>query len=115
AFDELRARVMALARRGGPARPPVLERAGVRLDPATRAVTRDGARIDLAPKEFGVLEMLLAADGAVVSAESLLEHVWDEHVDPFSNVVRVAMMTLRKRLGEPGVIETVVGVGYRIG
>jgi DNA-binding response OmpR family regulator len=114
AFDELRARVIALARRGGPARPPVLQRAGVRLDPATRAVTRDGARIDLAPKEFGVLEMLLAADGAVVSAESLLEHVWDEHIDPFSNVVRVAMMTLRKRLGEPGVIETVVGAGYRI-
>ncbi|GMU39692.1 MAG: transcriptional regulatory protein CutR [Chloroflexota bacterium] len=114
AFDELRARVLALARRGGAVRPPVLERAGIRLDPATREVTRDGRRIDLAPKEFGVLEVLLGAGGAVVSAEALLERVWDEHTDPFSNVVRVAMMTLRRRLGEPGVIETVVGAGYRI-
>mgnify|MGYP001627610994 CR=1 FL=1 len=114
AFEELRARVLALARRNGTARPPVLERAGIRLDPATREVTRDGRRIDLAPKEFGVLEVLLGADGAVVSAETLLERVWDEHTDPFSNVVRVAMMTLRRRLGEPAVIETVVGAGYRI-
>ena len=115
AFDELRARVYALARRGGPARPPVLERDGLRLDPATRVVTREGRRIDLSPKEFGVLEALLAAEGAIVSAEVLLEHVWDEHADPFSNVVRVTVMTLRRRLGEPPVIETVVGAGYRIG
>ncbi len=114
AFEELRARVLALARRGGPARPPVLERAGIRLDPAAREVSRDGRRIELAPKEFGVLEVLLGAGGAVVSAETLMERVWDEHTDPFSNVVRVAMMTLRRRLGEPGVIETVVGAGYRI-
>jgi DNA-binding response OmpR family regulator len=114
AFDELRARVLALARRGGAARPPVLERAGVRLDPATREVQRDGRRVELSPKEFGVLEALLASDGAVVSAEALLERVWDEHVDPFSNVVRVTVMTLRKRLGEPAVIETVVGAGYRV-
>lgn len=114
AFDELRARVLALARRGGAARPPVLERAGVRLDPATREVQRDGRRVELSPKEFGVLEALLASDGAVVSAETLLERVWDEHVDPFSNVVRVTVMTLRKRLGEPAVIETVVGAGYRV-
>jgi len=114
AFDELRARVLALARRGGAARPPVLERAGVRLDPATREVLRDGRRVELSPKEFGVLEALLASDGAVMSAEALLERVWDEHVDPFSNVVRVTVMTLRKRLGEPAVIETVVGAGYRV-
>ncbi|PKN80579.1 MAG: DNA-binding response regulator [Chloroflexi bacterium HGW-Chloroflexi-9] len=114
AFDELRARVLALARRGGAARPPVLKRAGVRLDPATREVQRDGRRVELSPKEFGVLEALLASDGAVVSAEALLERVWDEHVDPFSNVVRVTIMTLRKRLGEPAVIETVVGAGYRV-
>ncbi len=114
AFEELRARVHALARRSGPARPPVLERAGVVLDPATRRVTRNGAAVDLTPKEFGVLEELLRADGAVVSAEDLLERVWDEHTDPFSNVVRVTVMTLRRRLGEPAVIQTVVGAGYRI-
>jgi DNA-binding response OmpR family regulator len=114
AFEELRARVHALARRGGPGRPAIMERAGVRLDPATRDVTRDGVHVDLSPKEFGVLEELLRAEGAVVSAEALLEHVWDEHTDPFSNVVRVTVMTLRKRLGEPPVIETVVGAGYRI-
>jgi len=114
AFEELRARVHALARRSGPARPPVLEGGGIRLDPAAREVSRDGQRIDLPPKEFGVLETLLRAEGAVVSAEALLESVWDEHTDPFSNVVRVTVMTLRKRLGEPPVIETVVGAGYRI-
>jgi DNA-binding response OmpR family regulator len=114
AFEELRARVHALARRSGPARPPILEGGGLRLDPAAREVSRDGQRIDLPPKEFGVLEALLRAEGAVVSAEALLESVWDEHTDPFSNVVRVTVMTLRKRLGEPAVIETVVGAGYRI-
>ncbi len=114
AFEELRARVHALARRSGPARPPVLERAGLRLDPATRTVTREGVTIDLTPKEFGVLEELLRADGAVVSAEALLERVWDENTDPFSNVVRVTVMTLRKRLGDPPVVHTVVGAGYRV-
>lgn len=114
AFEELRARVHALARRSGPARPPILEQRGIRLDPATRQVSRDGRRIDLPPKEFGVLEALLRAEGAVVSAEALLEGVWDEHTDPFSNVVRVTVMTLRKHLGDPAVIETIVGAGYRI-
>ena len=114
AFEELRARVHALARRTSVARPPVLEGAGVRLDPATREVTRDGRRVDVSPKEFAVLEELLRAGGAVVSAEQLLERAWDEHTDPFSNVVRVTVMTLRRRLGDPPVIETVVGAGYRI-
>lgn len=114
AFEELRARVHALARRSGPARPPVLERAGVRVDPAAWEVTRAGRRIVLSPKEFGVLEELMRADGDVVGAEELLERVWDENTDPFSNVVRVTVMTLRKRLGDPSVIETVVGAGYRI-
>lgn len=114
AFEELRARVHALARRSGQARPPVLERAGVRVDPASREVTREGRRVDLSPKEFGVLQELLRADGGVVSAEELMERVWDENTDPFSNVVRVTVMTLRKRLGEPAVIETVVGAGYRL-
>ena len=114
AFEELRARVQALARRSGPARPPVLQRAGVTLDPARREVTRAGRRVELSPKEFGVLEELLRADGDVVSPEALLERVWDEHTDPFSNVVRVTVMTLRRRLGDPPVVETVVGAGYRI-
>lgn len=115
AFEELLARTHALARRSGPARPPVLERAGVRLDLSTREASRDGERLELSPKELAVLTELLRADGAVVSSEHLLEHVWDEHTDPMSNVVRVTVMTLRKRLGEPPVIETVVSAGYRIG
>ncbi len=114
AFDELIARVRALARRAGPARPPVLERGGVRLDPAKKEVTRDGAPVRLNRKELGVLEALLGAQGAVVSTEELLDRVWDEHVDPFTNTVRVTVMTLRRKLGEPQLIETVVGSGYRI-
>jgi len=114
AFDELRARVQALARRSGPARPAALARAGVHLDPAAHTVTRDGREVGLTPKEFGVLAELMRAEGAVVSSEELLERVWDENADPFSNVVRVTVMTLRKRLGEPPVIDTVVGAGYRI-
>ncbi len=114
AFDELRARVQALARRSGPARPAALARAGVQLDPAAHTVTRDGREVGLTPKEFGVLAELMRAEGAVVSSEELLERVWDENADPFSNVVRVTVMTLRKRLGEPPVIDTVVGAGYRI-
>ncbi|GAA4611782.1 response regulator transcription factor [Actinoallomurus liliacearum] len=114
AFAELIARIRALGRRSAPPLPPVLERAGVRLDPARRAVTRDGRPVDLTPKEFAVLEVLMRAQGTVVSAEHLLEKAWDENIDPFTNVVRVTMMTLRKKLGEPQVIETVPGAGYRL-
>jgi DNA-binding response OmpR family regulator len=115
AFSELVARVRALGRRAMPPVPPVLEAAGVRLDPARREVTRDGRPVALAPKEFAVLEVLMRADGAAVSAEQLLEKAWDENADPFTNVVRVTVMTLRRRLGEPQVITTVPGAGYRIG
>ncbi|RSN60044.1 MULTISPECIES: response regulator transcription factor [Actinomadura] len=114
AFAELIARVRALGRRAAAPLPPVLERSGVRLDPGRREVARDGRQVDLTRKEFAVLEVLLSADGAVVSSEQLLEKAWDEHIDPFTNVVRVTMMTLRKKLGDPPVIETVPGVGYRL-
>jgi DNA-binding response OmpR family regulator len=114
AFSELVARVRALARRTGEALPPVLERYDVRLDPARREATRDGHFLHLTRKEFGVLEVLLAAGGAVVSAEDLLERVWDEHTDPFTNTVRVTVMNLRRKLGRPQLIETVIGVGYRL-
>ncbi len=114
AFEELVARVRALARRTGSPRPPILQSSGVELDPATRKAWRNDRELDLTNKEFGVLEMLLAAGGAVVSAEELLEKVWDENTDPFSNVVRVTIMTLRKKLGEPSLIETVTGAGYRL-
>ncbi|MFI0418340.1 DNA-binding response regulator [Spongiactinospora rosea] len=113
-FVELVARVRALGRRSAPALPPVLERAGVRLDPGKRLVTRDGREVALTKKEFAVLEELMRAEGAVVSQEDLLDKAWDENIDPFTNVVRVTMMTLRKKLGEPQVIETVPGVGYRL-
>ena len=114
AFGELVARIRALARRSRDALPPVLERGDVRLDPARREATRGGHFLHLTRKEFGVLEVLLAADGAVVSAEDLLERVWDEHTDPFTNTVRVTIMNLRRKLGRPPLIETVVGVGYRL-
>ncbi len=114
AFAELVARVRALGRRTAPAVPPVLERSGLRLDPARREVFRDGHWVALSGKEFGVLEQLLRADGAIVSAEQLLEKVWDEHTDPFTNVVRVTVMTLRRKLGEPQLIHTVPGAGYRL-
>jgi DNA-binding response OmpR family regulator len=114
AFAELVARVRALGRRARPASPPVLERGELRLDPNRREVYRAGHYVGLSRKEFAVLEELLRADGAVVSAEQLLERVWDEHTDPFTNVVRVTVMTLRRKLGEPQVIETVAGVGYQI-
>jgi DNA-binding response OmpR family regulator len=94
--------------------PPVLERSGLRLDPARREVMRDGKLVALSPKEFAVLEVLLRAGGAAVTAEQLLEKAWDENADPFTNVVRVTVMTLRRRLGEPAVILTVPGAGYRI-
>jgi DNA-binding response OmpR family regulator len=114
AFGELVARIRALARRSRDPLPPVLERRDVRLDPARREATRAGHFLHLTRKEFGVLEALLAADGAVVSAEDLLERVWDEHADPFTNTVRVTIMNLRRKLGRPPLIETVVGVGYRL-
>jgi DNA-binding response OmpR family regulator len=114
AFVELSARVHALLRRTRPADPPVLQRGGIRLDPARRQVYRDGHHVALSRKEFAVLAELLRADGGVVSAEDLLERAWDEHIDPFTNVVRVTMMKLRRKLGDPQVIETLPGVGYRI-
>ncbi|WP_353707321.1 response regulator transcription factor [Cellulosimicrobium sp. ES-005] len=114
AFVELLARVRALGRRARPAAPPVLERAGLRLDTTRREVYRDGRYVPLARKEFGVLEELLRADGGVVSAEHLLEKVWDENIDPFTGVVRFTMMQLRKKLGDPRLVETVTGVGYRV-
>jgi len=114
AFAELSARVHALIRRAGRAAPPVLERAGIRLDPARREVFRDGRPVPLANKEFAVLTELLRAGGAVVSTEQLLERAWDEHIDPFTNVVRVTVMKLRRKLGEPQVVRTVPGVGYQL-
>ncbi|GAA2351286.1 response regulator transcription factor [Dactylosporangium salmoneum] len=114
AFAELVARVRALGRRARAAAPPVLERGDLRLDPNRREVQRSGHYVALTRKEFAVLEELLRADGAVVSAEQLLERAWDEHIDPFTNVLRVTVMTLRRKLGDPPVIETVAGVGYQI-
>jgi len=114
AFSELVARVRALGRRATTPLPPVLERAGLSLDAGRREVLREGKPVALAPKEFAVLEVLMRANGAVVSAEQLLEKAWDEHTDPFTNVVRVTVMTLRRKLGEPPVIITVPGSGYRI-
>lgn len=114
AFAELQARVRALGRRTGAVTPPVLTRADIELDGARKTVMREGRPIELPARQFAVLEALMRADGAVVSAEQLLEQVWDEGIDPFSNVVRVTIMHLRKRLGEPAVIETVIGAGYRL-
>ena len=113
-FVELIARVRALARRPAVARPPVLRAAGIRLDPADRSASRFGRPLGLARKEFGVLEVLLAAGGRVVSAEELLEKVWDENADPFTTAVRTTIKKLRRRLGEPDPIETLIGTGYRI-
>ena len=114
AFAELVARVQALTRRARPAIPPVLERTGIRLDTHRRMVMRGDRPVDLSRKEFAVLEELMRADGGVVSAEQLLEKAWDEQIDPFTNVVRFTMMNVRRKLGEPPVIETVPGVGYRL-
>ncbi len=113
AFRELVARVWTLARRTGAGRRPMLECGDVRLDPLRRQAWRGGALLHLTRNEFAVLEILLRADGDVVSAEELLERVWDEHVDPFTNTVRVTVMRLRRKLGEPSPIATVTGVGYR--
>ena len=114
AFEELVARVRALGRRSTPPAPPVLIAGDLALDPARRTVRRSGRPVELTRKEFGVLEVLLAARGAVVSSEELLDRVWDENADPFTTTVRVTVMTLRRKLGAPGVVETVVGAGYRV-
>jgi DNA-binding response OmpR family regulator len=112
-FAELVARVRALSRRS-PSVPPVLRRADLSVDCARHRASRGMRSLSLTRKEFGILEMLLVADGALVSAEELLERVWDANVDPFSNIVAVTMARLRRKLGDPPLIETVVGKGYRM-
>jgi DNA-binding response OmpR family regulator len=114
AFAELVARVRAVGRRASAARPPQLRWDDVTLDSSTHHVTRDGAGISLSPKEFAVLTILLEAQGAVVSTEQLLERAWDEFADPFTNAPRMVMVGLRRRLGDPPVIETVPRAGYRL-
>jgi DNA-binding response OmpR family regulator len=114
AFAELVARIRALARRSQPATPPVLVRGDIRLDTIQRTASRAGRQLELSPKELAVLELLLAADGKPVSAEQLLARAWDEYVDSFSNVVKVTVSRLRRKLGDPPAIETVPG-GYRVG
>lgn len=114
AFSELVARIRALGRRARPAVPPVIVRGELELDAAHRIATRNGRPLALTGKEFGVLEALLEADGALVPSEALLERVWDENADPFTNTVRVTIMRLRRKLGEPPLIETLPGAGYRI-
>jgi two-component system response regulator VanR len=112
---ELVVRLRALARRPAESIPTVIEYAGIRLDPFRREVYRFGHYVKLTRKQFSVLEVLMTAKGGVISAETLLERAWDENADPFSNTVRITISTLRKRLGDPWVIHTVPGVGYRIG
>jgi DNA-binding response OmpR family regulator len=114
-FAELVARIRALARRSAPAVPPVLESGDLSLDPGRHVAFRAGRRLDLSPKEFALLECLLAAGGRVVSAEELLDRVWDEAADPFTTAVKTTIRRLRGKLGEPPVIETVREAGYRIG
>ena len=114
-FAELVARVRALGRRSSRAVPPTLRHGDLILDPSRRVVTRAGRRLDLSPKEFAVLECLLAAGDRVVSAEQLLDQVWDEAADPFTTVVKTTIRRLRTKLGEPPVIHTVREGGYRIG
>ncbi|MFE4496766.1 response regulator transcription factor [Streptomyces niveus] len=114
AFAELIARVRALARRAQPAVPPVLTHGNLSLDSTRRIARRGGRRLELSPKELAVLELLLAAQGGVVSAEQLLERAWDQAADPFTNTVKVTVSRLRRKLGEPPVIETVPHAGYRI-
>jgi len=115
AMRELVLRLRALERRARAGRPPVLESSGLRLDPFRREVFRDDRYVALTRKQFAVLQELMIADGGVVSAEDLLERAWDENADPFTNAVRITISSLRKRLGEPWLIQTVAGVGYRIG
>lgn len=113
-FAELVARVRALARRTHPAAPPTLTAGDVALDSARRTVTRAGRPVDLTPREFAVLEALMGADGAVLSNDELVRRVWDENADPFTNSVRMTVLRLRRKLGDPPLIETVKGAGYRI-
>ena len=113
-FQELVLRLRALDRRRAHNRPPIREIAGLRLDPFRREVYRDNRYVALTRKQFAVLEVLVAAEGGVVSAEELLERAWDENADPFTNAVRITVSALRKRLGEPSLIATVAGAGYRI-
>ncbi len=115
AFAELAARIQALARRPPVGLAPVIEHDGVVLDVPRHRAFRDGRLLDLTPKEFAVLSVLIGSAGNIVSAEELLEKAWDEHADPFTNAVRVAVMTLRKKLGDPPVVHTVPRVGYRFG
>jgi DNA-binding response OmpR family regulator len=115
AFAELVARVQALSRRSVAALPPLLERDGVTVDTTRHTASRDGLILGLTPKEFAVLHVLMRAGGGLVSAEDLLEQAWDENANPFTNAVRVTIMTLRKKLGEPPLIHTVPRVGYRFG
>jgi DNA-binding response OmpR family regulator len=112
-FPELIARVNALSRRT-PTAPPVLHRGELALDRPRRRASRNGQLVPLTRKELGVLEVLMSADGAVVSAEELLERVWDEYADPFTNAVAVTVMRLRRKLGQPPLVETVIGGGYRL-
>jgi DNA-binding response OmpR family regulator len=114
-FSELVARVRALGRRATPAAPPMLEAGGLVLDPSRRVALRGGRRLELSPKEFSVLECLLASGDRVVSTEELLERVWDDAADPFTTAVKTTIRRLRAKLGEPPLIETVREVGYRIG
>ena len=115
AFAELAARVQALARRPPTVIRPVLDRAGVVLDVPRHRAFRDGRLLDLTPKEFAVLSVLMRSAGTIVTAEQLLEQAWDEHADPFTNAVRVAVMTLRRKLGDPPIVHTLPRVGYRFG
>jgi DNA-binding response OmpR family regulator len=114
-FDELVARIRALGRRPPTALPPILESGDLAVDPSRRLATRAGRRLELSPKEFAVLECLLAAGGRLVSTEELLERVWDEAADPFTTAVKTTIRRLRAKLGDPPVIETVREAGYRIG
>jgi DNA-binding response OmpR family regulator len=114
AFAELVARIRALGRRSQPAQPPVINRGDLRIDSARRIAHRRGRLLHLSLKELAVLELLLEAGGAVISSEELLARAWDEAADPFSNVVKVTISRLRRKLGEPPIIETVPGAGYRV-
>ena len=114
AFAELVARLRALGRRAGSARPVTLRTGDVELDPAKRTAARAGRTLDLTPKEFAVLEALMTAEGAVVSNDELVQRVWDENADPWTNSVRMSILRLRRKLGEPAVVHTVKGAGYRV-
>jgi DNA-binding response OmpR family regulator len=114
ALTELIARIRALGRRAAPAIPPILIAGQLELDPSRRIAERAGRPLALTNKEFGLLEVLMAASGRVVSAEELQERVWDAHSDPFSNTLRVTLANLRRKLGDPPVITTVIGAGYRL-